>query len=71
MGVGGPAAIASVPRARIAVALREVCGPDVGPLVQVGTNLPFASNPVACWHALRRAGMADRHAGAGRIVKAA
>lgn len=63
------------------------CGPDVQAVVQVGTNLPFAgvaraaeaalrkpvlaTNPVTYWHALRRAGISDRVAGAGRLFAAA
>jgi maleate isomerase len=64
----GPAAIARLPRARLAAAIGELDGPEVDAIVQVGTNLPFAdlareaeialgkpvlaSNAVSYWHAL-------------------
>ncbi len=83
----GPAAIARVPLDRLREAVRELDGPDVQAVVQVGTNLPFASvaraaeaergkpvlatNPVTYWHALRQAGISDRVAGAGRLFAAA
>jgi maleate isomerase len=79
----GPAAIAHTPLDRLREAVRELDGPDVQAVVQVGTNLPFAAvaraaeaelgkpvlatNPVTYWHALRRAGITDRVAGAGRL----
>ncbi|HEV7264527.1 MAG TPA: hypothetical protein VGN83_06385 [Falsiroseomonas sp.] len=68
-----PAAIALLPEQRLRDALRELDGPEVEAIVQVGTNLPFvalaqaaetlfgkpvqASNPTTYWHALRRAGV--------------
>jgi maleate isomerase len=80
----GPAAIARVTAQRLRDAVREVDGPDVQAIVQIGTNLPFAAvaraaeaalrkpvlatNPVTYWHALRRAGIAERIAGAGRLL---
>ncbi len=83
----GPAAIAHTPLERLREAVRELDGPDVQAVVQVGTNLPFAAvaraaeaelgkpvlatNPVTYWHALRKAGVADRVAGAGRLFAAA
>jgi maleate isomerase len=83
----GPVAIARVPLDRLREAMRELDGPDVQAVVQVGTNLPFAgvaraaeaelgkpvlaTNPVTYWHALRRAGISDRVAGAGRLFAAA
>lgn len=79
----GPAAIARVSFDRLRDAVRQLDGPDVQAVVQVGTNLPFAgvalaaeadlrkpvlaTNPVTYWHALRRAGINDRVAGAGRL----
>lgn len=79
----GPAAIARVTEDRLRDAVRELDGPDVQAVVQVGTNLPFATvardaeaelgkpvlatNPVTYWHALRQAGITDRVAGAGRL----
>ena len=80
----GPAAIACVTLGRLRDAVRELDGPDVQAIVQVGTNLPFAgvardaeaalgkpvlaTNTVTYWHALRRAGVADRIPGAGRLL---
>ncbi|WP_137128008.1 arylmalonate decarboxylase [Roseomonas sp. HF4] len=79
----GPAAIARVTDAALRDAVRELEGPDIEAIVQVGTNLPFAgvaraaeaelgkpvlaTNPVTYWHALRRAGVTERIAGAGRL----
>jgi maleate isomerase len=79
----GPAAIARIPRARIAAALRALDGADVEAIMQVGTNLPFAaiaraaerergkpvlaSNPVSYWHALRALGIAERAPQHGRL----
>jgi maleate isomerase len=83
----GPAAIGRVTRDALRAALRELDGPDVQAILQVGTNLPFAAvareaeaelgkpvlatNPVTYWLALRRAGIADRIAGAGRLFAVA
>jgi maleate isomerase len=80
----GPAAIARVTTDRLRDAVRELDGADVQAIVQVGTNLPFAAvaraaeaalrkpvlatNPVTYWHALRRAGITDRTAGAGSLL---
>ncbi len=82
----GPAAIARVTLERLRTAVRELDGPDVEAIVQVGTNLPFAgvaleaeaalrkpvlaTNPVTYWHALRRAGITERRAGSGRLFAA-
>jgi len=79
----GPAAIARVAPARLRAAVRELDGPDVQGILQIGTNLPFAAvareaeaalgkpvlatNPVTYWHALRRSGIRDRLPGAGRL----
>jgi maleate isomerase len=79
----GPTAIAHTPLDRLRDAVRELDGPNVQAVVQVGTNLPFAgvamaaeaelgkpvlaTNPVTYWHALRRAGVGERIAGAGRL----
>jgi len=79
----GPAAIARVPRARIASAIRELEGPEVDAIVQVGTNLPFAalareaeaglgkpvlaSNAVSYWHALRALRLDAPRPGLGRL----
>ncbi|MBB5691407.1 arylmalonate decarboxylase [Roseomonas alkaliterrae] len=79
----GPAAIGRVTAQRLREAVRDLDGPDVQAILQVGTNLPFAAvareaeaalgkpvlatNPVTYWHALRRAGIAERIPGAGRL----
>jgi maleate isomerase len=79
----GPAAIARLPRARLEAALRELDGPDLDAIVQVGTNLPFAelarraeaeigrpvlaSNAVSAWHAFRAVGLGAPRAGLGRL----
>jgi maleate isomerase len=79
----GPAAIGRVTLDRLREAVRELDGPGIQAILQVGTNLPFAAvareaeaalgkpvlatNPVTYWHALRRAGIADRIPGAGRL----
>ncbi len=80
----GPAAIARLPEARLREAMRELDGPEVEAILQLGTNLPFAalaleaeaalgkpviaSNPATYWHALRRAGIRDAVPGAGRLA---
>ncbi len=77
----GPAAIGRVPVERMREAVRELDGPDVQAIVQVGTNLPFAgvardaemalgkpvlaSNPTTYWRALRCAGITERMPDAG------
>jgi maleate isomerase len=80
-----PRAIAQVPAADIRNALRELDGPDVDALLQVGTALPTAAiaaeaerwlgkpvlaiNTVTYWDALRRCGIADRIEDYGRILE--
>jgi maleate isomerase len=79
----GPAAIGRITADRLRGAVRELDGPDVQAVLQVGTNLPFAAvalaaeaelgkpvlatNPVTYWHALRQAGLAATRTGAGRL----
>jgi maleate isomerase len=79
----GPAAIARIPRARMAAAVRELDGPDVDVIIQVGTNSPFAAlareaeaelgkpvlaaNPVSYWRALRMSGIPDAMPEHGRL----
>ena len=79
----GPVAIARLPRARIASAIRELDGPEVDVIVQVGTNLPFAelareaeaalgkpvlaSNAVSYRHALEAMGLGAPRPGLGRL----
>ena len=80
-----PRAIAQVPAADIRNALKELDGPDVDALLQVGTALPtvaiaaeaerwlgkpvLAINAVTYWDALRRCGIEDRVSGYGRILE--
>jgi maleate isomerase len=80
-----PRAIAQVPAADIRAALKELDGPDVEALLQVGTALPtvaiaaeaeqwlgkpvLAINAVTYWDALRRCGISDRVVGYGRILE--
>jgi maleate isomerase len=80
-----PRAIAQVPPADVRNALKELDGPDVDALLQVGTALPTAAiaaeaehwlakpvlaiNAVTYWDALRRCGIQDRIAGYGRILE--
>lgn len=70
-----PAAIAALPEAALRDAVRGLAAARPDAILQLGTNLPFAalaeaataelglpvlaSNPVAYWRALRRAGIAD------------
>ncbi len=81
--VPGPSAIGRVPLDRLHAAVRELAGPEVEAIVQVGTNLPFAgvareaeaergipvlaSNPTSYWRALRRAGVTETLPGRGRL----
>jgi maleate isomerase len=80
-----PRAIAQVPAADIRNALKQLDGPDVDALLQVGTALPtvaiaaeaerwfgkpvLAINAVTYWDALRRCGIGDRIDGYGRILE--
>jgi maleate isomerase len=80
-----PRAIAQVPAADIRNALRDLDGPDVDAILQVGTALPtvaiateaerwfgkpvLAINAVTYWDALRRCGIDDRIFGHGRILE--
>jgi maleate isomerase len=80
-----PRAIAQVPAADIRNALRDLDGPDVDAILQVGTALPtvaiaaeaerwfgkpvLAINAVTYWDALRRCGIEDRIFGHGRILE--
>ena len=80
-----PRAIAQVPAAEIRNALKNLDGPDIEALVQVGTALPtvaiaaeaerwfgkpvLAINAVSYWDALRRCGIEDRIYGCGRILE--
>lgn len=77
--------IAAVPPARLVEVLRELDGPDVEAIVQVGTNLSMvgladeaqrwlgkpvlAINATTLWHALRSNGVDDRIMGAGPLLR--
>jgi maleate isomerase len=76
--------IAQVPEQRLVGVLRELDGPDVDAIVQVGTNLSMvrlaaqaerwldkpviAINAATYWHALRANGITDRKPGLGRLL---
>ena len=76
---------AQVSLADIRIALKELDGPDVEALLQVGTALPtvavaaeaerwlgkpvLAVNAVTYWHALRQCGIEDRVYGYGRVLE--
>jgi maleate isomerase len=80
-----PRAIAQVPAADVRNALRDLDGPDIDAILQVGTALPtvaiaaeaerwfgkpvLAINAVTYWDALRRCGINDRVFGYGRILE--
>lgn len=77
--------IAAVPPDQLIELVRSLDGDDVDAIVQVGTNLSFvrtadamervlgkpvlAINAATFWHALRGAGIDDRVAGVGRILR--
>lgn len=77
-------AIAEVDQATLVAALREVNGPDLDAIVQVGTNLSMlrlaaeterwlgtptvAINEAILWHALREVGVDDRFAEFGPLL---
>lgn len=78
-------AIAQVPESRLRDVLRQLDGPDVDAIVQVGTNLSMirlaaaaerwlgkpviAINTATYWHALRANGIQDRIAGFGALLE--
>ena len=77
-------AIAQIPESRCREVLRELDGPDVDAILQVGTNLSMvrlageaeqwlgkpviAINTATYWHALRANGVDDRMSGFGRLL---
>jgi maleate isomerase len=79
-----PVATAHVGEARLAQAIREVDGPEVDAIIQMGTNLAMARlagfaevwlqkpviaiNTAIFWHALRASGIEDRIAGWGSLL---
>ena len=78
-------AIAAVGEDRLRAVLRELDGPDVEAVVQVGTNLSFlrladeaerwlgkpvlAINAATLWHGLRAVGVTDRFYGFGSLLR--
>ena len=78
-------AIAAVTPERLMTVLREIDGPDVDAIVQVGTNMSMvtladeaerwlgkpvlAINAVTFWHALRANGINDQFAGFGTLLR--
>ena len=80
-----PTAIAHVSTAALRTAIREIDGPDVDAIIQVGTNLAMARlaaeaetwldkpvlaiNTATYWYALRQNGFADKIAGFGRLLE--
>ncbi len=78
-------AIAEVTEQELANALRDIDGPEVDALVQVGTNLSMARlagvaerwldkpviaiNTATLWHALRENGFDDQYEGYGRLLR--
>jgi maleate isomerase len=85
LAVKTPRMIAQVPLSDIRNALKELDGPDVDALLQVGTALPtiavaaeaerwlgkpvLAINAVTYWHALRQCGIDDRVYGCGKVLE--
>lgn len=79
-----PVAIAHVPERTLRDAIREVDGPDVDAVIQVGTNLAMARlagiaefwldkpvlaiNTATYWYALRQNGIDDRRDGFGSLL---
>jgi len=79
-----PVAIAHVSEAQLAAAIRDVDGPDIDAIIQVGTNLAmarlagfaetwlgkpvFAINTAIYWHALRWSGIEDKIDGWGSLL---
>ncbi|MBM7775018.1 maleate isomerase [Actinokineospora baliensis] len=84
LGCASPAKIAHVSEDRLRAAVREVDGPDVQAIVQVGTNVAMArvaaqaeawlgkpvisNNVVLYWHALRSGGIQDAVHGHGELL---
>ena len=77
--------IAQIPERRLRETIRELDGPDVDAILQVGTNLSMvrlaaaaelwlgkpviAINTATYWHALRANGIADRMRGFGALLE--
>lgn len=85
LGAPSPAQIAHVSEARLREAIKQVDGPDVQAIVQVGTNVAMArvaaaaeqwlgkpvlaNNVVLYWHALRHGGVHDSIPGRGSLLE--
>ena len=84
MGHAKPTLIAKTSEDELRNALREVDGPEIEAIVQMGANLPmgrlageaerwmskpvFTANVATYWHALRRNGIADKIYNWGRLL---
>ncbi len=80
-----PTAIAHVSMGQLRRAIRDIDGPDVDAIIQVGTNLAMASlaaeaerwlekpviaiNTATYWYALRQHGIPDKVPGFGRLLE--
>ena len=84
MGHANPTLIAKTSEDELRNARREVDGPEIEAIVQMGANLPmgrlageaerwmskpvFTANVATYWHALRRNGIADKVNGWGSLL---
>ncbi|KNB53737.1 maleate cis-trans isomerase family protein [Streptomyces caatingaensis] len=84
LGCSSPEKISHVSEAELRDAVREIDGPDVDAIVQVGTNVAMGrvaaaaeewlgkpvvtNNTVLYWHALRQNGIPDRVRGFGSLL---
>ncbi|GAA0398336.1 arylmalonate decarboxylase [Streptomyces luteireticuli] len=84
LGCSSPEKISHVSEAELRDAVKEIDGPDVEAIVQVGTNVAMmrvaaaaeewigkpvvTNNTVLYWHALRQSGIADRLRGFGSLL---
>ena len=82
---GSATSIADTPEADVLAAVRELDGPDVDAIIQVGTNLSTVDlfpvlekwlrkpclpiNVVTIWHALRANGVKDKIDGMGWLME--
>ncbi|WP_424210931.1 maleate cis-trans isomerase family protein [Streptomyces sp. BI20] len=84
LGVPSPARISHVSQSELRSVLREIDGPDIEAIVQVGTNVAIkdvaaeaehwlgkpviGNNTVLYWHALRSNGITDKIHGQGSLL---
>ncbi|MFB7863281.1 MULTISPECIES: arylmalonate decarboxylase [unclassified Streptomyces] len=84
LGMPSPAKISHVSEAELRDVIKEIDGPDIDAIVQVGTNVAMSrvaalaefwigkpvisNNTVLYWHALRRNGIQDRVHGHGSLL---